>query len=297
MRYSCLAIAAIRIVLVLAGPSARAEDAAAAQTESVAIVPGMIDPDFAPRLGTYHYRFHWFLRIGADAEIEIRRSNGYYHISTYVKTGWFVDRFYRFRFRGEAVLKAADLAPIRVDMSEEIRSTRKRTSMEYRGSEIHSKRVKRKKDKEPRRESYRQSTREGRVSDPFSATLIARAISWQEGDRRSIDIFDGRRLNRVVMDCRGKTSIEVEDEDRSVWEIKLTVTQGDPENLDEDDELITDQIIAYLAADNSREVLQLDADTKFGGIKVVMESFEPADSDESDSALSRLERSRDSIQD
>jgi hypothetical protein len=245
--------------------------------EPIPIVAELMEPDFSPRLGTYYYRFHWLLKTGAKTEISIERKDDDFVVATSGKTGWLVDKIYRVRYRGAAILNAVDLSPVRVDVKEEVRSTRKQTRMVYRGETIFSERVKKKKNKDPRYESFQQSTRGGRVMDPFSATLIARAMPWATGDLRTIDVFDGRRLNRVTMTCVGQSRVKAAGEKHDAWVIKISITQGDPEDLDEDDELITDQITAYLAANHSREVLQMEADTKFGDIKVVLESFEAAD--------------------
>lgn len=243
---------------------------------AMAVLPELMEPGFEPRLGTYYYRFRWILRIGADAEVVLERHGDDYVISTTIQTGWLVDRIYRLRYRGSTRLAVADLSPIRVDIKEEVRSSRKQARMLYRDGTIYSDRVKKKKDDEPRYQSYSQSTRNGRVMDPFSATLIARAMPWRTGDVRTIDIFDGRRMNQVTMECIGKSEVESLGRKRSTWVVTLKIVQGDPDNLDEDDELITDQVTVYMSDDDSREVLQIEANTKFGDIKVFLEDFQPA---------------------
>jgi hypothetical protein len=250
-----------------------ADLAAGDPASPLAMLPELADEDFAPRLGTYHYRFKWILRIGADADVSVLREGDEYVVATRVETGWFIDRIYRLRFYGSARLRAADFAPIRVDIKEEVRSTRKQVRMLYQDGEIVSERVKKKPGRDLLHQSYQQDARDGRVMDPFSATLVARSMPWALGDLRTIDVFDGRRMNQVTMECVGREEVETLGERRSAWVVKLKIVQGDPENIDEDDELITDQVTVYLSADASREVLRIEADTKFGDIEVLLEEF------------------------
>lgn len=244
--------------------------------ESVAIVPELIDPDFSPRLGKYHYRFQWMLRIGADATVSIARYDDAYKISTRVSTGWFVDRIYRVRFKGDALVDAEDFSLINADMREEVRRSEKVSNVEHRDGKLYSERVRTRRGRNPRHQSFEQSTRGGQVTDLFGATLIVRAIPWEVGDLRTLDVFDGRRINRVTMECLGTERVEAFGREHEAFRIHLSIKQGDPEDIEEDDELLTDEVEVFIAADESREVLRIEADTKYGSITVTLDKFEPA---------------------
>ncbi len=265
----------ITCLLILVFTASESLALVAPAPEPVAIVPELIDPEFSPRLGKYYYRFQWMLRIGADATVKIDRKDDTYEVATSVSTGWFVDRIYRLRFNGMALINAEDFSLVNADIREEVRSSQKVSNVEHRDGVLYSERVRTKRNRNPRYQSFEHSTRGGQVTDPFSATLIARAIPWEVGDLRTIDVFDGRRINRVTMECLGTARVEAIGREHDALRIHLSITQGDPEDIEEDDELITDEVEVFIAADSSREVLRIEADTKYGSIRVILEQFAP----------------------
>ncbi len=242
----------------------------------------LMDPGFQPRLGTYTYRFHWLLKTGAESKVTVARVGDTYEMTTTAETGWFVDRIYRVRYRGVALLDAETLTPRRVELNEEIRSTRKDTVMEYRDGTLTSTRVKRKRKRDPSTRVYVQDTKGGQVMDYFSAVLIARAMAWSPGDVRTVEVFDGKGLSWAELTCEERTRVKTGMHDQKrmdVWKIRCRVVQGG-EDLDEDDELIAEDIKLYLAADASREIVRIEAGTPFGDMKVVLDDFSPAPAEE-----------------
>ena len=234
-----------------------------------------MDPDFSPKLGTYYYRFHWLLKTGAKTTVSIAKQGSEYHMTTTAATGRFVDLIYRVRYRAKAVLDAASLKAVMVEVKETVRSTKKHTVIEYEDGKLRATRT-RKKKKRPKPSVHESDvdTKEGRVMDYFSAILLTRAVEWKKGARRSIEVFDGRGLNNVCLSCVGTKKIKVQGKRIKTWHIKVKVTQIGA--VDEDDELIAEDINLYLSADESREIIQIDADTPFGGLKVKLDSFVPA---------------------
>ena len=234
-----------------------------------------MDPDFSPKLGTYYYRFHWLLKTGAKTTVSIAKQGSEYHMTTTAATGKFVDLIYRVRYRGKAVLDAASLKPVMVEVKETVRSTKKHTVIEYEDGKLRATRT-RKKKKRPKPSVHESDvdTKEGRVMDYFSAILLTRAVEWKKGARRSIEVFDGRGLNNVCLSCVGTKKIKVQGKRIKTWHIKVKVTQIGA--VDEDDELIAEDINLYLTADEAREIIQIDADTPFGGLKVKLDRFVPA---------------------
>jgi hypothetical protein len=258
-----------------AAPAPDSDSATALRPTSKKLSRELMDPNFAPRLGTYTYRFHWLLKTGAESTVKVERVGDDYHMTTTAATGWFVDRVYRVRYKGVAVLDAETLTPRRVELHEEIRSTRKHTVMEYADGELRATRVKRKKKRKPSERTYVQDTKGGQVLDYFSAVLIARAMAWAPGDVRTVEVFDGKGLSWAELTCVGKKRVKVRKRKIDTWKIRVRVVQGG-EDLDEDDELIADDITLYLAADDSREIVRIEADTPFGNMKVILKKFVPA---------------------
>jgi hypothetical protein len=244
-------------------------------SDVVPILTTDMDPDFSPALGAYTYSIHWLVRTGAKAEISIERLKDKYHMTTTARTGRLVDVFYKARYRGEVVLDPESLIPENAEIRETVRSTHKHTVMEFRDGVIDSTRTRWKKGKPPFSVLSQQVDMDnGAVRDYFSAIIIARALQWHEGDKRSTVVFDGRGLNAVTLHCLGQKRIKAMGKKFDTWQILVKIVQIG--RVDKDDELIADNIHLYLTTDNAREIVRLQADTTFGDIKIKLRSFKPA---------------------
>jgi hypothetical protein len=275
----CLILPTLFAMLCTAGDDAVTN----ATTELKAFHLSEMDPDFRPKLGVYSYSIHWLMKTGARAEISIERAGDHYYMTTTARTGKFVDLFYRVRYRGEAELDVGTLAPDTVEVDETVRSTYKHTVMDFDDGVISATRTRWKKNKPPFSvKEQKIDTHGGTIMDYFSTILIARAISWSEGDSRSVVVFDGRGLNNVTLDCVGMKALKVKGEKTDTWHIKIKIVQeGD---VDEDDELIADNIHLYLTDDAAREIVLIQADTPYGDIRAKLDDFKtiPGDPEYSD---------------
>ncbi|MBT3191986.1 MAG: DUF3108 domain-containing protein [Verrucomicrobia bacterium] len=234
-----------------------------------------VEAGFAPKLGTYTYSIYWLTKTGAKATATIARSGDNYTMTTTARTGGFVDLFYRVRFKGEAILDAATLAPRKVEVAEIVRKTSKHAVMRFGNGVVRSRRKRWKKDRPPFSVVDQDvDTKNGQIMDYFSAVLVARGIPWKLGDARTTTVFDGRGLNTVMLECVGRRRLKVKKQRLNTWHIKVKIVQLG--TVHKDDDLIAENINLYLTADAAREIVRIEADTSYGDIKVKLDRFEPA---------------------
>ncbi len=245
-------------------------------TNAIPVSAADMDPDFTPRLGVYTYAIYWVVKTGAEAEISIEEFDGKYYMSTTARTGKLVDLVYKARYKGEVVLGCESLVPEKAEIWETVRSTHKHTTMDFDGDIIKSTRTRWKKGKPPFSVRKKQvDMAGGAIRDYFSTIIIARALQWQEGDKRCTTVFDGRGMSNVTLECLGQEAIKVIDEELDTWKIRVKIVQIG--KVDKDDKLIADNIYLYLTTDNAREVVRIQADTSFGDINVKLKAFQPAE--------------------
>jgi hypothetical protein len=268
-----LAVAAIWVATVFlweAAGNPQGDRADPPQGRSAA--QGMVqDPEFAPPLGTYHYKVTW-QRVGiAEATISVSRIKEVYEIRIRAKTLNVVDKIYRLRYRGEGQISSEDLAPVLMHAEQQTRSTHRRTIIEFRpDGTIESVRVKTEEGKQPKTKK-RVIESEGFTLDPFSAMFMARSLEWGIGESERFEVFTGKHRYMIKLNCQGKTSINAPGNERDAWVITSAVRNMDKPHRKSK----MGETIILLSADKAKEVLFMKSKTKYGKVRAALMRFEP----------------------
>ena len=229
------------------------------------------DPEFAPPLGTYHYKVTWQRAGIAKAKINVSRKNGIYKIRIRAKTLNILDKIFRLRYTGEGQISAENLAPVLMHMEHRTGSSHRQTHVEFRDDgTIESVRVRTKEGKKPKTKK-RVIESDNFTIDPFSAMFMARSLEWEIGESESFQVFTGKYRYEVTLNCQGKAHINALGKQRDVWVITGTVRNMDkPKRKSK-----MGQSTILLSADKAKEVMLIKSKTKYGKVTAAFMKFEP----------------------
>jgi len=229
------------------------------------------DPEFAPPLGTYHYKITWQRAGIAEAKIDVSRENGIYEIRVRAKTLNIVDKLYRLRYTGEGQISAEDLAPVSMHTEQQTRSSHRQTLIEFRDDgTIESIRMKTKEGKEPKTKK-RVIESDSFTLDPFSAMFMARSLEWEMGESEHFEVFTGKYRYMVKLNCQGKAHVNTSGKQREVWVITSAARNMDKPHRKSK----MGETIILLSADKAKEVLFIKSKTKYGKVAATLMKFEP----------------------
>jgi hypothetical protein len=181
------------------------------------------------------------------------------------------------RYRGEARIDPVDLSLIESWLEEQKGRSRTdvtRLRVEGEGNVV-VEQTRRKRGEVRKREATELSL-EGPVLDPFAFVLLARSVDWEVGVADYFQVVVEDELWLVGLNCIEETVLEVAGERRPAWVVIPTAERlDDEEGDDEDDEPVVNELLVYVSADASREVLAVRTETGFGPVSLELEAFTP----------------------
>lgn len=232
---------------------------------------------FRPPLGTYEYKVTWQGIPAATLTLSVEEEGLRYRVVASAKTYKAIDLFYRLRYRGEALVSAIDLLPLetRIHSAENSRVKEARISFlpngdidsewEYVGKE--------------KKEFHFNS---GNFTlDPFSAAFIARSLTWQKGETKELDAFNGKSRYLVSLTAVDKVKMKVNSNPVDVWvispKVKNLTSPGSNKKLRE--------AKIYITADESRQLLKIKSEVFIGSVNTTLVSYTPSQRPQSGTSL------------
>ena len=266
LRFMQLALVLIGLVI-----SARGATFALQPPERNPEVVSDLVNEFNPRLGTFYYVIHWSDSKVADATITIERDGDSYRMIADEESTKFLDRIYRIRYRGETIIRAADLAPVETVINQERGKNKQTEQIRYDADGKAEVVVSKKEpDASVTQEAYLISE-ETFAIDMFSAIFLARSFEWKENESQQFDVFSGKKRYLVTLDCIGKTVFKEGDINIDAWVIRPGVLkQNDPDAKTKHSEARV-----YLSADESRDLLKIKTNIGLGAVKMKLIRYEP----------------------
>jgi hypothetical protein len=235
--------------------------------------------EFDPPLGTYHYAIVWRGAAVARADLRVQREGPYFRVEAQAGTGPTLDRIYRLRYRGEAQIDAEDLRAVETVIVRERGRRLKETRMRFpEGEPAVVSETKRKGDAEPSTKVQEFPT-DGALLDPFAFLFMVRSLDWEVGEADHFELLLGRDRWLVELNCVERVEMTVgEDspETRQAWLIIPTTERLGEDDEDEDEPNVQD-LAFYVAADASRDLLQVRTRTRVGKVRLRLDAFTPQD--------------------
>jgi hypothetical protein len=238
--------------------------------------PLSVDPDFKPRLGTYHYQVDFNnVNIGS-AKIVIGRDNDLYKVQVLAQSIGMIDKLYHLRYRGEALLDTDPLSPVETKMQQEVKSTEKDTTIKFQDNGTIKAVEKKSENGSTVKYDVRRVQTDRFTLDPFSATYLVRGLDWNVGVEKVFDVYPGKHQYELRLKCENLVTIDMGGEKRRAWEIVPTVKNLDPEKQAEALKKRKTTTKIYVSADDLKDVLKIEASHTLGNFRVVMVRFDPA---------------------
>jgi len=239
--------------------------------------PLPVDPDFKPRLGTYYYRVDFNNVSIGTASIVIDREGDLYKIQVLAQTIGMVERLYRLRYKGEALMNSEPVSSVETKMQQEVRSSEKDTTIKFQDNgtikttEIES------KNGATVNYDVRRIQTERFTLDPFSATYLVRGLEWKVGVEKVFDVYPGKYQYELRLKCESMATIDIAGEKRNAYVIIPTVTNLDPDKQAQASKKKQVRTKIYVSADELKDVLKIEASHTLGNFRVLMVRFDPAE--------------------
>ncbi len=262
-----------------------------APTTSPGATPGAVPsifpvgPEFRPRSGTYFYTVGFNDMGIGTASIAVTAEKDTYKVQVDARTIGMVDRIYRLRYRGEAVMDTDPLSSLALKVQQNVRSNEKTTSIRFQqGGAIRTVETK-SRGGDPVDYAVRTVQTDKFTLDPFSATYLVRGLDWQIGSEKVFDVYPGKNQYELRLKCIGKETLAFAGEKRDAWVIVPKVTNLDPEKRAEAAKKKSADIRIYVSVDNSRDVLKVEAHHTLGQFMAKLDRFEPAAGSNEDASV------------
>lgn len=242
--------------------------------------PPQADPDFRPSLGTSRYLFELNgLNIGTGW-ISTERDGELYRIRYEAGTNGRIDYLYKARYRGEGLVEADSLKPVRAELYQRVRSKTKETVMVFgEGGRITTTEKKTREGEEP--ESEVEATQaEGFALDPLSAVFLLQGTQWREGKEKTFEVHTGKARYETRFTCEGQAEVEAAGDRRLAWVIAQTSRKLE-EKPEEEPRQENPVLRVYVAAEGRPDILRIETTRRVGRITLTLDQFEPAREDAS----------------
>jgi len=274
---SKISVALITGILIVACATLFRPDIALGSNGDGTVNPLPVDPDFKPRLGTYYYRVDFNNVSIGTASIVIDREGDLYKMQVLAQTIGMVERLYRLRYRGEALMNSEPVSSVETKMQQEVRSSEKDTTIKFQDNgtikttEIES------KNGATVNYDVRRIQTERFTLDPFSATYLVRGLEWKVGAEKVFDVYPGKYQYELRLKCESMATIDVAGEKRNAFVIVPTVTNLDPDKQAQASKKKQVSTKIYVSADDLKDVLKIEASHTLGNFRVLMVRFDPAE--------------------
>lgn len=226
---------------------------------------------FKPKLGTYEYTVGWQGIPAASCTLTVDERDGKYLIEAAARTYSGVDVLYKLRYTATGVLDAATLQPESLVINHDENSRHKNIDMRFNasGNQITAVRSKGPQDPDKKLVSF---DPDNMTLDPIGAAFLARALPWEVGQSRDLDVFNGKSRYFITLSAVEKTSIMFQGEMRKVIVITPRVrnlsTTKPRSKLRE--------AFIYITDDDQHEVLKIVSSVFIGSVTTELDSFVPA---------------------
>ncbi len=240
------------------------------------VSPMPVNPEFKPRLGTYYYKADFNNMNIGTACIAIDREGDLYKVQVLAQTTGTVDRIYKLRYRGEALMDTDPLSPVESKMQQQVKSTEKDTTIHFKDDGTIKTVEKKSENGNTVKYDVRTLQTERFTLDPFSATYLVRGLDWKVGTEKVFDVYPGKHQYELRLKCDSMATIDISGEKRSAFVIVPKLTNLDPEKQAEALKKKQASMKIYVSADELKDVLEIDASHTLGNFRVVLVKFEPS---------------------
>jgi hypothetical protein len=238
----------------------------------------LTDHDFKPRLGTYFYCFEFNSMNIGSASIDIQKEGDLYKMQVSARTNNKIDYVYKIRYRGQSTLDMDPLSPKETKISQVVKSREKDVVISFQTDGSIQTREKVTEPGEPDDGDLRRIRPDRFTVDPFSATYLARGYDWKVGSEEYFDVYTGKKRYELHLKCTEKTQVDMGGYRRAAWVIVPTARLLDVGKKAQDVKKKPPEVKIYLSADDSKDVLKIEANHTLGTFLVFLDRFEPAGS-------------------
>lgn len=235
----------------------------------------LTDSDFKPRLGTYYYGFEFNSVNVGSACIAILREGDLYKMNVNARTNNKIDYVYKIRYQGRSTLDMDPLSPKVTTISQTVKSKEKDIVIRFQGDGSIKTSETVTVSGEFDDADQRMIHPDRFTVDPFSATYLARGYDWKVGSVESIDVYTGKKRYELRLKCVDRVLVDMGGIRKPAWVIVPSAR-----NLDDakplDPKKKPADVKIYLSADDSKDVLKIEAIHTMGTFHVYLDRFEPA---------------------
>jgi hypothetical protein len=237
--------------------------------------PVLTDTDFKPKLGTYYYCFEFNSMNIGTACIAIQHEGDLYTMNVNARTSSKIDYLYKIRYQGRSTLDTDPLAPKVTTISQTVKSKEKDLIIRFQGDGSIQTSETVTVSGEYDNSDQRRIHPERFTVDPFSATYLARGYEWKVGAEQTFDVYTGKKRYELHLKCVDKTLLDMNGSRRAAWVIVPSgrclddSKPADPKKKPAD-------IKIYLSADDSKDVLRVEATHTMGTFLVYLDRFDPS---------------------
>jgi hypothetical protein len=238
--------------------------------------PVVMDQDFKPRLGTYHYSIVFNSMSLGSADVAIQKDGDLYTMLVDARTTSKIDYLYRIRYQGQSTLDTDPLSPRLTRISQQVRSSEKNTVIRFQGDgNIQTSEFKRESG-EPDDSDLRRIHTDLFMVDPFSATYLARGFEWKAGSEETLYVYTGKKSYELHLKCVDRTFLDAGGSHRAAWVIVPSGRKISDDGKPVGENKNPANIRIFLSDDDQRDVLRVEASHTMGTFLVSMDRFEPA---------------------
>lgn len=236
---------------------------AVAQQTTVTADPAQTleDQEFNPPAGTYYYDvFLKGIKVG-KAEIIISFQDGLHSIAIKARAKNAINRFYKFKYKGETKIKPSALRPLETTITEVAGKKQKDTQIAF-PEENRAKSTLIETTKNKKKISEREVVSDTFILDPFSVFFLVRHLDWHVGMAEIFDVFTGKKHYELRLLCDAVVSKTFGDQTRESWVIiplvrNVSTGESGPEN----------NFRIYLSTDDSKEIFEIEGDGAIGKMR------------------------------
>lgn len=225
--------------------------------------------DFTPRMGTYAYVVSWQGIPAASATATFSEKDDTYIVDASARTNSAIDLLYKLRYQAVGTVLQSNLRSKRLFIDHRENSRVKNIDLQFSPFDGFIKAVRTRVGSTERKEV---SFFSGNTLDPIGAGFLARSLSWNIGESKSFDVFNGKSRYLITLTAVNRETIDYRGEKRDCFVItpqvrNLTTTKA-VEKLRE--------AFIYVTADKYRDVLKIESSVFIGSVLTELDSFVPA---------------------
>jgi hypothetical protein len=225
---------------------------------------------FQPRFGTYEYTVSWEGIPAASCSLTFKQEEGHYIVETAARTYSGVDLLYKLRYSATGILSKDDLTSVKLMIDHRENSRLKQVTIDFLPEAGRISAVRGRGDDDPHKTTV-SFVPHNFTLDPIGAAFIARALSWQTGETKTFDVFNGKSRYYIQLTAVRRETITHNGEQRKVIvitpQVRNLTTTKPVSKLRE--------AFIYVTDDPQREVLKIVSSVFIGSVTTSLDSFTP----------------------